>query len=91
MPKQSRSPTHHPSPREETEPIRLFFHLKDKHHAIPDDEGVIVVDLRDARVQVLQALEEFRHQSAQDWSGWTLVAVDETGTVVFTVNLDTVV
>jgi hypothetical protein len=91
MPKQSRAGTRHPSPGEETEPIRLFFHLKDKHQAIPDYEGVMVVDLQDARAQVLQAVEDFRHQGAQEWSGWTLVAVDETGTVVFTVSLDTMV
>ena len=90
MPKQSPSRTNDPSPREETGPVRLFFHLKSKHQAIPDDAGVKVVDLQDARTQVLRAIEDLREQNVQDWSGWTLVAVDETGTVVFTVSLDTV-
>ena len=68
--------------------MRLYFHLKDSNEVIRDTEGVEVSGPQEARVQAILAIEELRREAGQDWSGWTLTAADESGTVLFSLDLD---
>ena len=54
---------------------------------LPDHEGVDILGLEEARRQALLAIKEVK-QPGDDWSGWTLVAVDDAGSVLFTLDLD---
>ncbi|WP_262271493.1 DUF6894 family protein [Microvirga yunnanensis] len=58
--------------------------------AIRDTEGVVVADLRHARDQGLQAIDELRREDppAGAWEGWELVATDATDAVLFSIRLD---
>jgi hypothetical protein len=74
--------------------MRLYFHLRDKHHSIPDSDGVEVSDLAQARAAALDMLRELREKdpsTAQEWSGWRLEATDAAGVVVFRIDLDSIV
>ena len=68
--------------------MRLYFHLKDAHEMIPDLEGVEVSGPHEARIQAILAIDELRREAGQDWSGWTLSVTDQSGTVVFSLDLD---
>ena len=74
--------------------MRLYFDLRDHQYTLPDVYGVEVAELEDAGRVALDMVRKLRQKNpsaAQDWSGWTISAVDPTGAVVFTVNLDSVV
>ena len=68
--------------------MRIYFHLKDAHETIVDDEGVEVVGTREARIQALLAIEELQEEDPRNWSEWTLEATDAAGRVLFTLDLD---
>ena len=69
--------------------MRIYFHLKGAHEVILDEEGVEVSGPQEARVQALLAIEELRDEKeGQGWSGWSLVAADDWGTVLFSLDLD---
>ena len=71
--------------------MRLYFHLVSAHEVIRDREGVEVADLYEARAQAVRAIRELRQEdasAARDWSGWTLTVADESGAVVFSLDLD---
>ncbi len=68
--------------------MRIHFHVRKAQVVIPDPEGVEVSGPEEARVQALLAIEELQKEEDQDWSGWTLVAVDAAGNVLFTLDLD---
>ena len=67
--------------------VRLYFHLKDGQEMIPDLEGVEVSGPQEARIQAILAIEELQREAGQDWSGWTLVVADESGAVLFLLDL----
>ncbi len=70
--------------------MRLYFHLRDRDHFMPDAEGVEVDDLEQARAAALEMLRELRQEdpsAARGWSGWTLDATDAAGRVVFSLDL----
>ena len=70
--------------------MRLFFPLVSVHETIPDREGVEVVDVRSAQTAALEVLSALRDDSSGvlDFTGWTLMAVDSSGTVIFSLDLD---
>jgi hypothetical protein len=71
--------------------MRLYFHLRSDEHTLPDLEGIEVVDMAQARRLALEIMEKVKQEDpsrAQDWSGWTLIAVDAAGGVVFSFDLD---
>jgi hypothetical protein len=71
--------------------MRLYFHLRDKQHSLPDVEGVEVADVAQARTAALNMLQELRQENAsvtRDWSGWTLDMADGAGVVLFSIDLD---
>jgi len=68
--------------------VRIYFHLKDAHETIVDDEGVEVGGTREARIQAHLAIEELQEEDSRNWSGWTLEVTDAAGRVLFTLDLD---
>ncbi len=71
--------------------VRLYFHLADSYEVIPDLEGVEVSDLQEARAQAARAIEELRRENrsaVRDWLGWTLIAADESGKTLFSLDLE---
>jgi Domain of unknown function (DUF6894) len=68
--------------------VRIYFHLKNAHNVLPDDNGVEVAGPEEAREQALQVVQELQQKDARYWSGWTLVAADAAGNVLFTLDLD---
>jgi hypothetical protein len=70
---------------------RLYFDLHGFEQTIPDVTGIEVSDLAQARRTALEMIRQLRQDDpalAQDWSGWTLRAVDAAGFVVFAIALD---
>ena len=70
---------------------RLYFDLVNRHHSIPDREGIEVDDVDQAKAAVAEMLDEHRQEdasTAQKWSGWTLSVRDSAGQVLFSVDLD---
>jgi hypothetical protein len=71
--------------------MRCYFYLTDGDETIRDDHGVEVSDLESARRLALEAIVELRaadpHLVPQG-AGWTLVAFDSTGAIVFIIPLD---
>ena len=41
---------------------RYYFHLVDRYDVIPDEVGIEVVNLAQARVEALEAVHEFRQE-----------------------------
>jgi hypothetical protein len=68
--------------------IRIYFHLQGAHEVLLDAEGVEVSDPQEARIQAARVIEELRPKDIQYWSGWTLTAIDASGRVLFSVDLD---
>ena len=70
---------------------RLFFDLINSHEALPDREGVEIVDIRLAKAAIVEMVDELRLEDAsmvQEWSGWTLNVSDDAGRVLFSIVLD---
>jgi hypothetical protein len=75
-------------------PTRLYFDLGDSEYSVPDVNGIEVSDLEEARRAALETIHRLRQEHpsvAQDWSGWTLRVVDTSGSVVFSIPLDSIV
>jgi len=73
--------------------MRLYFDLKDSLYTLQDVDGVEVVDPDRARQVAFAVIRQLREEDssvAQDWSGWTVRAMDPAGSVVFSIDLDTV-
>jgi hypothetical protein len=71
--------------------MRCFFNLVNTNDAIRDEEGVEVASVDELRAEVAKGIEELRSAeplSARDWKGWQLEAIDPSGAVLFSVNLD---
>ncbi|MFL5021372.1 MAG: DUF6894 family protein [Microvirga sp.] len=71
--------------------MRCYFHLVNGHETIPDDMGVEVSDLDDAKTQALIAIHEIREEAIQQgalWQGWRLDIVDPSGRVLLSIPLN---
>jgi hypothetical protein len=68
--------------------MRLFFVLVSKHDIIPDWKGVEVADVQSAQIAAREVLEDLREDPSLDLSGWTLRAVDSSGSIAFSLVLD---
>jgi len=71
--------------------MRLYFHLRDKDELLPDRHGVEVADLQQAQALAIRTIKELRQEdpsTARHWSGWTLTIADESGAVLFALDLD---
>ena len=71
--------------------MRLYFDLTNSEQTIPDVHGIEVAGVEQARRAALEMIQQLRDDDpamAQDWSGWTLRAVDAAGEVVFAIALD---
>ena len=71
--------------------LRIYFHLRRAHDVMPDDQGVDVSGPEEARNQALRVIDELRQKDGLYWSGWSLVAADAAGNVLFTLDLDSLV
>jgi hypothetical protein len=67
--------------------VRIHFHLKNSQHVIPDNLGIEVSRPDEALAQARLVIQEFQQDGARDYSGWTLVAADSAGKVLFTLEL----
>ena len=68
--------------------MRIYYHLKDSHESILDEKGVEVSDREEARAQASRVIEELRQADSRYWSGWVLIAADEAGNRLFSIDLD---
>ena len=71
--------------------MRCYFNLVDGSEVILDREGIEVSGPEAARAEALHVIREQRQAdpvAAQQWSGWTLTAVDSTGQQLFSMPLD---
>jgi hypothetical protein len=59
-----------------------------KHEIIPDWEGVEVADVPSAQIATREVLEALREDPHFDRSGWTVRAVDSSGSIAFSLDLD---
>jgi hypothetical protein len=68
--------------------MRLFFLLVSKHEIIPDWEGVEVADVQSAQIAAREVLEALREDPNFDLSGWMVRAVDSSGSIAFSLDLE---
>jgi hypothetical protein len=68
--------------------VRIYYHLKDSQESIPDNNGVEVSNLQEAHTQAYRVIEELRQENSRFWSGWVLIAADEAGNALFSIELD---
>jgi hypothetical protein len=72
-------------------PMRCYFHLVNGDETIPDDTGIEVSDLEDAKAQALQAIDDLRDEAIQagaSWQDWRLDIVDRSGRILLSIPLD---
>ena len=72
--------------------MRCHFNLADAHQTVVDDEGVDIPGLDQAHALARDAIWEAIQDgdlNIADCSGWRLEARDGSGTVLFTIGLDT--
>ncbi len=71
--------------------MRCYFHLTNGDETIRDHHGIVVSDGESARRLAVEAVVEYRAAHAQrvaDGDGWTVVAVDASGAILFYFPLD---
>ena len=71
--------------------MRCFLHLVRGRIILTDDAGVVAADVESAVAQILVALRDFLAEdpaAQDDWRGWSLHVVDQTGEVLSTISLD---
>src|SRR4051812_46997880 len=72
-------------------PMRCYFNLADASEVIRDRIGIEVSDPERARAEALDVIRE-QHQAdpvaAQEWRGWSLIGIDDTGQLLFSIPLD---
>ena len=72
--------------------MRCHFDLVDAHQTLSDDQGVEVADVDEARTLARDAIREAIQDGDLNIAycpGWRLEARDASGTVLFTIGLDT--
>jgi hypothetical protein len=73
-------------------PMRLYFHLLKGTEAIRDEDGIEVSDVAAARAEALKTIREMRSaedRAPPDWTGWKLAVADESGALLFSLDVDT--
>ncbi|MFC1459520.1 DUF6894 family protein [Microvirga arabica] len=71
--------------------MRCYFHLVNSYEEIPDDEGIKVSDLEDAKAQALVAIEDIREEAVQvgaSWHSWRLEITDTSRRVLASHSLE---
>jgi hypothetical protein len=71
--------------------MRLYFHLQNGTEMIRDKDGIEVSDVEAARAEALNAIRDMRSAEDQEphaWAGWKLAVADESGTLLFSVDVD---
>jgi hypothetical protein len=68
--------------------MRCYLYWTNGDETIRDDHGIEVSDRKSARQLAIQAIVERRAALAAQGAGWTLVAVDAAGAILFTFPLD---
>jgi hypothetical protein len=74
--------------------MRVYFNLVDSAESISDPQGVNVLDIQQAYTEAERAVAEMlqRYPAMKaNVGGWRLDAVDASGAVLFSINLDRVV
>ena len=72
-------------------PSHYYFNLTDGHDVIPDEIGIEVSDDRAALIHAFEAVEELRREadtSPDEWEGWRLNIMDDTGRLIHSLALD---
>jgi hypothetical protein len=70
--------------------MRCYFNLLGDSDTILDTDGIEVEDIAQARAQALKAIEELRDDEdmlPDDWQGWRLEVVDDSGEILFSIGL----
>lgn len=70
--------------------MRCFFNLADGSSTLFDHEGIEILDANQALQLATEAIDDALRAdpgSEVAWADWTLVAVDEGGSVLFAVQL----
>jgi hypothetical protein len=70
--------------------MRVYFNLVDCAGTIPDQQGVEVLNLQQAYTEVAEMLQQDAELKA-NVGGWRLDAVNASGAVLFSIDLDRVV
>jgi hypothetical protein len=71
--------------------MRLYFHMQKGTETILDDDGIEVSDLDAAKAEALNTIWEMRSEedsTPHDWAGWRLAVVDESGALLFSLDVD---
>jgi hypothetical protein len=71
--------------------MRCYFNLVDASEVILDRIGIEVSDPERARAEALDVIREQRQAdpvAAQEWRGWSLTGIDDTGQLLFSIPLD---
>ena len=71
--------------------MHCYFNLVRSHQTIPDDEGLEVANLDEARTFAREAVTGMAQDGIAEiarWRGWEMEARDASGTVLFTVGFD---
>ena len=71
--------------------MRLYFHLQKGTEAIRDEDGIEVSDVDAARAEALNTIREMRSaedRERPDWTGWKLAVADESGALLFALDVD---
>jgi hypothetical protein len=69
---------------------RYYFHLVDGHDVIPDEVGIEVSNLAQARLEAIKAVHEFRQKcvhTAAVSGDWRIEVTDAFGAVAFQIDL----
>jgi hypothetical protein len=69
---------------------RYYFHLVDRYDLIPDEVGIEIADLAQARLEALEAVHEFRQECAPSAAAsrdWRIEVTDAFGAVAFQIDL----
>jgi hypothetical protein len=69
---------------------RYYFHLVDGYDVIPDEVGIELANLAQARVEALKAIHEFWQEcppTAAATEDWRIEVTDALGAVAFRIEL----
>lgn len=72
--------------------MHVYFNLVNRGETIRDQDGVEESDVHHAKGEALKAMREMRSEKGAepcDWAGWQLDAVDQSGALLFSLDLDT--
>ena len=74
--------------------MRCYFNLVRSHQTIPDEEGLEVADVEEARTFAREAVTEMVRDGVAEiahWRGWQMEARDAFGTVLFTMGFEALI